>query len=109
MPYGKVNPHDWRIGDRVSSIAVRESVGVTGLANIQKIMLDKAIVFWDDGTYSEEYLDHLILAGFDESKVFSAEYTGNITTSLDPYKESVSLSKLMASGLPLSLIWGVSP
>lgn len=103
--------HDWRIGDRVSSIAVRESVAKTGLGTIQKIILDKALIVWDDGYQSEEYLKHLILAGFDESKVLSAEFTGNITDSLNPLQERTAVNAILLSGLPLTLtntgvLWG---
>ena len=38
--------HDWRPGDRIASIAVRESVAETGLGTIQRVVLEKAIVLW---------------------------------------------------------------
>ena len=77
--------HDWRVGDRVASIAVRESVGTTGLGTIQRILLTKAIIVWDDGLQSEERLKDLILAGFNSSKVLESEtltMLGNITNEL---------------------------
>jgi len=61
--------HDWRPGDRVVSIAVRESVADTGLGTIQRVLLDRAIVLWDDGEQSEERLKDLIIAGFNEAKL----------------------------------------
>ena len=61
--------HDWRRGDRIASIAVRESVAETGLGTIQRVVLDKAIVLWDDGEQSEERLQDLIIAGYDSSKI----------------------------------------
>ena len=61
--------HDWRPGDRIASIAVRESVAETGLGTIQRVVLEKAIVLWDDGEQSEERLQDLIVAGYDKSKI----------------------------------------
>ena len=61
--------HDWRPVDRIASIAVRESVAETGLGTIQRVVLDKAIVLWDDGEQSEERLQDLIIAGYDSSKI----------------------------------------
>ena len=61
--------HDWRPGDRVVSIAVRESVAETGLGTIQRVLLDRAIILWDDGEQSEERLQDLIIAGFNPSKI----------------------------------------
>ena len=61
--------HDWRPGDRVASIAVREAVADTGLGTVQRVLLERAIVLWDDGEQSEERLKDLIIAGFDSSKI----------------------------------------
>ncbi len=76
--------HDWRPGDRVASIAVREAVADTGLGTIQRVLLERAVVLWDDGEQSEERLKDLIIAGFDSSKIVSknAEY-GHQDTDLD--------------------------
>ena len=48
---------------------MRESVAETGLGTIQRVVLDKAIVLWDDGEQSEERLQDLIIAGYDSSKI----------------------------------------
>ena len=61
--------HDWRPGDRVASIAVREPLAQTGLGTIQRVILDKAVVLWDDGEQSMERLPDLIIGGFDKSKI----------------------------------------
>lgn len=99
--------HDWRPGDRVASIAVRESIGVTGLGTIQRVILEKAIVLWDDGTQSEERLKDLILAGFNESKVVKESEivtaNGNIIPTTDLISARTKVSNLMLSGLPLTL------
>ena len=76
--------YDWRPGDRIASIAVRESVAETGLGTIQRGMLDKAIVLWDDGEQSEERLQDLIIAGFDSSKIVKkADTFGHQDMDLD--------------------------
>jgi|TARA_B110000444_G_C18765696_1_gene559869 hypothetical protein len=102
--------HDWRVGDRVASIAVRESVGKTGLGTIQRILLEKAVIVWDDGYQSEERLKDLILAGFNSSKVLESEtlsMTGNITTELKNPKERTNVNAKLISGLPLTLEDGI--
>ncbi len=105
--------HDWRVGDRVASIAVRESVGKTGLGTIQRILLTKAIVVWDDGMQSEERLQDLILAGFNSAKVLESETVsmlGNITNegNLTASKERAEINRKLISGLPLTLEDGIS-
>lgn len=105
--------HDWRVGDRVASIAVRESVGKTGLGTIQRILLTKAIVVWDDGMQSEERLQDLILAGFNSAKVLESETVsmlGNITNegNLTAIKERAEINRKLISGLPLTLEDGIS-
>ncbi|MBT4661579.1 MAG: hypothetical protein HOC18_06715 [Candidatus Marinimicrobia bacterium] len=113
--------HDWRPGDRVVSIAVRESVADTGLGTIQRVLLDKAIILWDDGEQSEERLQDLIIAGFNPSKiVFSADehfghrgqkdwWTGssiNVTQDVSSevaINERLIINQMMISGLPLSI------
>jgi len=113
--------HDWRPGDRVVSIAVRESVADTGLGTIQRVLLDRAIVLWDDGEQSEERLKDLIIAGFNESKIvrFSAEdqfghrgqkewWTGT-SNLVEDISSEIALSdrliinNMMISGIPLSI------
>jgi len=113
--------HDWRPGDRVVSIAVRESVADTGLGTIQRVLLDRTIVLWDDGEQSEERLKDLIIAGFDSSKIvgFSAEdqfghrgqkewWTGT-TNLVEDISSEIALSdrliinNMMISGIPLSI------
>ena len=113
--------HDWRPGDRVVSIAVRESVAETGLGTIQRVLLDRAIILWDDGEQSEERLQDLIIAGFNPSKiVFSADsqfghrnqkdwWTGSSVkptediTSEVAINERLIINQMMISGLPLSI------
>ena len=77
--------HDWRPGDRIASIAVRESFAETGLGTIQRVMLNKAVVLWDDGEQSEERLQDLIIAGYDKSKIVSksADTFGHQNMDLD--------------------------
>ena len=76
--------HDWRPGDRVASIAVREAVADTGLGTVQRVLLERAIVLWDDGEQSEERLKDLIIAGFDSSKIVKkAETFGHQDMDLD--------------------------
>jgi len=102
--------HDWRVGDRVASIAVRESVGKTGLGTIQRILLTKAIVVWDDGLQSEERLQDLILAGFNSSKVLESEtltILGNITSELNLPKERTAINKSLILGIPLKIEDGI--
>lgn len=113
--------HDWRPGDRVVSIAVSQSVAETGLGTIQRVLLDRAILLWDDGEQSEERLQDLIIAGFNSSKIvgFSAEdqfghrsqkewWTGSpiiaedITSEI-AISERLVVSNMMISGLPLSI------
>jgi|DEB0MinimDraft_6_1074348.scaffolds.fasta_scaffold06236_3 hypothetical protein len=105
--------HDWRVGDRVASIAVRESISKTGLGTIQRILLTKAIVVWDDGMQSEERLQDLILAGFNSAKVLESETVsmlGNITDegNLKASKERTEINKKLISGLPIDLEDGIS-
>ena len=112
--------HDWRPGDRVVSIAVRESVADTGLGTIQRVLLDRTIVLWDDGEQSEERLKDLIIAGFDSSKiVFATEdqfghrgqkewWTGSPVISQDitseiALNERLIINNMMISGIPLSI------
>ena len=102
--------HDWRVGDRVASIAVRESVGTTGLGTIQRILLTKAIIVWDDGLQSEERLKDLILAGFNSSKVLESEtltMLGNITNELGNPKERTAINKSLILGIPLKIEDGI--
>lgn len=113
--------HDWRPGDRVVSIAVRESVAETGLGTIQRVLLDRAIILWDDGEQSEERLQDLIIAGFNPSKiVFSADsqfghrgqkewWTGSSVKDTQDISSEVAINErliinqMMISGLPLSI------
>tara|TARA_R100000005_G_C4970865_1_gene183934 strand:+ start:915 stop:1328 length:414 start_codon:yes stop_codon:yes gene_type:complete len=111
--------HDWRPGDRVASIAARESIAETGLGTIQRILLDRAIVLWDDGEQSEERLQDLIIAGFNESKIVkNAEVfgqrgvsdwwqgTSNIqedTSSELAINERLIINNMLISGIPLSI------
>jgi|TARA_R110001583_G_scaffold90023_1_gene231544 hypothetical protein len=116
--------HDWRPGDRVVSIAVRESVADTGLATIQRVLLDRAIVLWDDGEQSEERLQDLIIAGYNESKIVKkAEVYGHQSKDLDlnrnwwggainlqedisselAINERLIINKMMIAGIPLDI------
>ena len=113
--------HDWRPGDRVVSIAVRESVAETGLGTIQRVLLDRAIILWDDGEQSEERLQDLIIAGFNPSKiVFSADeifgnrgqkdwWTGSSVKPTEDVSSEVAINEriiinqMMISGIPLSI------
>jgi|TARA_Y100000310_G_scaffold92011_1_gene89560 hypothetical protein len=112
--------HDWRPGDRVVSIAVRESVADTGLGTIQRVLLDRAIILWDDGEQSEERLKDLIIAGFNEEKiVFSADqfghrgqkewWTGSSVKDVQDISSEIAINErliinnMMISGIPLSI------
>ena len=98
--------HDWRPGDRIASIAVRESVAETGLGTIQRVMLDKAIVLWDDGEQSEERLQDLIVAGYDSSKIVKeSEYgqqSSKITLDNNWWGTSINLEEDISSELALN-------
>tara|TARA_B100000902_G_scaffold398534_1_gene465661 strand:- start:434 stop:790 length:357 start_codon:yes stop_codon:yes gene_type:complete len=92
--------HDWRPGDRVASIAARESIAETGLGTIQRILLDRAIVLWDDSEQSEERLQDLIIAGFNESKIIkNAE---DVSSEL-AINERLIINNMLISGIPLSI------
>ncbi|MBW1821529.1 MAG: hypothetical protein JRI92_07155 [Deltaproteobacteria bacterium] len=111
--------HDWRPGDRVASIAARESIAETGLGTVQRILLDRAIVLWDDGEQSEERLKDLIIAGFNESKIVKkSEVFGNRgggdwwagttnvredTSSELAINERLIINNMLISGIPLSI------
>ena len=111
--------HDWRPGDRIASIAVRESLAETGLGTIQRVLLERAVILWDDGEQSEERLKDLIIAGFDESKIIkSAEQFGHRggkswwsgtpnlledTSSEIAINERLIINNMLISGIPLSI------
>ena len=112
--------HDWRPGDRVVSIAVRESVADTGLGTIQRVLLERAIVLWDDGEQSEERLKDLIIAGFNESKIVKKAdsifghrgqkewWTGHSNLEEDISSElamndRLIINSMFISGIPLSI------
>ncbi len=111
--------HDWRPGDRIVSIAVRESVADTGLGTIQRVLLDKAVVLWDDGEQSEERLKDLIIAGFDESKLVKHAdnfghrgqdewWTGHSNLEEDISSElalndRLIINSMLISGIPLTI------
>jgi hypothetical protein len=111
--------HDWRPGDRVVSIAVRESVAETGLGTIQRVLLDRAIVLWDDGEQSEERLQDLIIAGFNEEKIVKHAdqfghrgqthwFTGHSNLNEDvsselALNERLIINKMMISGIPITI------
>ena len=111
--------HDWRPGDRVVSIAARESVADTGLGTIQRVLLERAIILWDDGEQSEERLKDLIIAGFNESKIVknSEQFghrggsdwgagTPNLqedTSSELAINERLIINNMLISGIPLSI------
>ena len=99
--------HDWRPGDRVVSIAVRESVADTGLGTIQRVLLDRAIILWDDGEQSEERLKDLIIAGYNESKIVKqADTYGHQSKDLDFNKNwwggAINLEEDISSELALN-------
>ena len=60
--------HDWRPGDRVVSIARNSPSSPIGIGILQRTILDKAIILWEDGMQTTERLDDLIFAGFDTDK-----------------------------------------
>ncbi len=113
--------HDWRPGDRVVSIAVRESVADTGLGTIQRVLLTKAIILWDDGEQSEERLKDLIIAGFNESKLVKKSdehifghrgqkewWSGHSNLEEDMSSElalndRLIINSMMISGIPLTI------
>lgn len=97
--------HDWRPGDRVASIAVREAVADTGLGTIQRVLLERAIILWDDGEQSEERLKDLIIAGYDKTKILKAEYGHQDASSLSHednwWGGSINLEEDISSELAL--------
>ena len=118
--------HDWRPGDRVATITVSLSTAKTGLGTIQRVILDKAIVVWDDGKQSTERLIDLILAGHDSSKVIlesdsvfgqsDSDWWGDdvilsdvnlellnakYQNELKAHDERIQVNKALISGLPL--------
>tara|TARA_Y100000996_G_scaffold404296_1_gene378242 strand:- start:1180 stop:1599 length:420 start_codon:yes stop_codon:yes gene_type:complete len=113
--------HDWRPGDRIVSIAVRESVADTGLGTIQRVLLDKAVILWDDGEQSEERLKDLIIAGYNESKLVKKSdehifghrgqeewWTGHSNLQEDISSElalndRLIINSMLISGIPLSI------
>ena len=111
--------HDWRPGDRVVSIAARESVADTGLGTIQRVLLDKAILLWDDGEQSEERLQDLIIAGFDKEKIVKHAdqfghrggddwWAGHPNLEEDKsseiaLNERLIINNMMISGIPLTI------
>ena len=116
--------HDWRPGDRVASIAVRQSVAETGLGTIQRVLLERAIVLWDDGEHSEERLQDLIIAGYDGSKVIKSAdtfgqrggetwWTGHFSLVEDPssqvaINERIKINQMLITGLPLDIDKGLN-
>lgn len=60
--------HDWRPGDRVVSIARNSPSSQIGIGIIQRTILDKAVIIWEDGSQTTERLIDLIFAGFDTNK-----------------------------------------
>jgi len=118
--------HDWRPGDRVATITVSLSTAKTGLGTIQRVILDKAIIVWDDGKQSTERLIDLIIAGHDPSKIIlMAEsvfgqpegawwgdeviltdvemqlLTAKHRNELLAHKERIAVNAALISGLPL--------
>ena len=111
--------HDWRPGDRVVWIWVRGYVAPTGLCNKQRVLLERAIVLWDDGEQSEERLKDLIIAGFNEEKIikkseafghrgqkdwFQGHYhlREDISSEL-AINERLIINNMMISGIPLDI------
>ena len=125
-PY-QPSTHDWRPGDRIASIAVNEPTYKTGLGTIQRIILNKAVVVWDDGKQSVERLQDLIYGGYDKSKVIlKSEWYGDgydglylstnlqkqISDDFSKNTERIAVNRVLISGLPLDNIgnlvkWGV--
>tara|TARA_R110002110_G_scaffold395652_2_gene610275 strand:+ start:350 stop:724 length:375 start_codon:yes stop_codon:yes gene_type:complete len=60
--------HDWRPGDRVVSLARNSPTSPIGVGILQRTILDKAIILWEDGMQTTERLEDLIFAGFDTNK-----------------------------------------
>ena len=103
------------------SIAVRESVADTGLGTIQRVLLDRAVVLWDDGEQSEERLKDLIIAGFNEEKIvkkteehiFGHRGQKEWWSGYSHLKEDISselamndrliINSMLISGIPLSI------
>ena len=98
--------HDWRPGDRIASIAVKEPTAKTGLGTVQRVILDKAIVVWDDGKQSQERLQDLIYGGNDSSKiVLDAESVEQqIRDELKSTSERVAVNRTLIAGFPIDTI-----
>ena len=94
---------------------------------IQRIILNKAVVVWDDRKQSVERLQDLIYGGYDESKVIlKSEWYGDgydglylstnlqkqISDDFSKNTERIAVNRFLISGLPLDNIgnlvkWGV--
>jgi hypothetical protein len=110
--------HDWRPGDRIASIAVSEPTAKTGLGTIQRVILDKVIVVWDDGKQSTERIQDLIYGGYDKDKIILkseswwgeektdvefAHIQSQIKTELSAAKERVNVNRSLIAGFPLDI------
>ena len=120
--------HDWRPGDRIASIAVSDPTSKMGLGTIQRIILDKAIVVWDDDMQSIERIKDLIYGGYDKSKIILkadswwdeskvstdiefAHIQSRIKNELSAAKERVNVNRSLIAGFPLDIVgtgfnWG---
>lgn len=98
--------HDWRPGDRIASIAVSEPVSKTGLGTVQRVILDKAIVVWDDGKQSVERLQDLIYGGNDPSKIVlkGESVEQQIREELKSTSERVAVNRTLIAGFPIDTI-----
>jgi len=120
--------HDWQPGDRIASIAVSEPTAKTGLGTVQRVIMDRVIVVWDDGKQSVERIQDLIYGGYDKSKIIlkaeswwdEGKITANvelshidsqIKTEISAAKERIKVNRNLIAGFPLDVVgtginWG---
>ena len=98
--------HDWRPGDRIASIAVSEPTAETGLGTIQRVILDRVIVVWDDGKQSTERIQDLIYGGYDKDKIIlkSESWWGEEKTDVEfAHIQSLNVNRSLIAGFPLDI------
>ncbi len=82
----------WRLGDRVTSIAVSSYPGV-GI--IEHIRFDGIDVIWKDGSWSQERPIDLIFAGKPTDPVVKNAESINLTNLKDPINERILLNPIL--------------
>ena len=98
--------HDWRPGDRIASIAVKEPTAKTGLGTVEIGVLYKAIVVWGDRKKSQERLQDLIYVGNELSKIIldAESVEQQIRDELKSTSERVAVNRTLIAGFPIDTI-----